>query len=164
MLVSKKRSVNHFRIRSRQLMVASLSLSKRWTTQTSQSSRRGLHPPPHAYLDHQADGLHVSLEVKVEELILKPLCKAGGHLGLQLLHVLVSRSHEVPLQDLNGLKRESCDLKTSPAHTKTPDRGTLSCFSSLILCSLAFGTRMKMGPDLSSSFRFLAAGFFPAGP
>lgn len=34
-LVSKKRSVNHFRIRSRQLMVASLSLSKRCITQTS---------------------------------------------------------------------------------------------------------------------------------
>lgn len=139
-------------------------------------SPRPSPPPPHnhesrAYLDHQADGLHVSLEVKVEELILKPLCKAGGHLGLQLLHVLVSRSHEVPLQDLR-VKRESCDLKMSPAHPKTPgkvrrpraDRGTLSCFSSLILCSLALGMRMKMGPDLSSSFRFLAAGFFPAGP
>lgn len=42
--------------------------------------------------------------------------------------------------------------------------GTFSCFSSLILCSLALGMRMKMGPDLSSSFRFLAGGFLAAVP
>lgn len=44
------------------------------------------------------------------------------------------------------------------------EEGTFSCFSSLILCSLALGMRMKMGPDLSSSFRFLAGGFLAAVP
>lgn len=42
------------------------------------------------------------------------------------------------------------------------EKPTFSCFSSLILCSLALGTRMKMGPDLSSSFWFLEAGFLAA--
>lgn len=44
------------------------------------------------------------------------------------------------------------------------EEGTFSCFSSLILCSLALGMRMKMGPDLSSSFTFLAGGFLAAVP
>lgn len=40
------------------------------------------------------------LEVKVKEFILQPLRKAGEHLSFQLLHILISRSDEVPLQNL----------------------------------------------------------------
>lgn len=46
-----------------------------------------------------------------------------------------------------------------PRDLDLAEQPTFSCFSSLTLCSLALGTRTKMGPDLSSSFRFLAAGF-----
>ena len=57
------------------------------------------------HLHHDADGLDVSLEVKVEDLVLQPLGEAGGHLGLELIQVLVARGGEVPLQDLRNRER-----------------------------------------------------------
>ena len=44
----------------------------------------------------------MALEVKVKELVLEPPGQAGGHLGLELLHVVIPRGGEVPLQDLQG--------------------------------------------------------------
>lgn len=109
-LVSKNRRVNHFRIRSRQEMVASLSLSNlcqmtskhkeyKWPTPKTWPTRKKRNKT-NSYLNHDSDGLDVSLEVKVKELVLQPLCKAGGHLSFQLLHILISRSDEVPFQNL----------------------------------------------------------------
>lgn len=53
-----------------------------------------------SYLNHGVDGLYVALEVVVKEFICYPLCQARGHLSLQLFHILVPWSDEVPLQDL----------------------------------------------------------------
>ena len=38
----------------------------------------------------------------MEDLVLQPLGEAGGHLGLELVQVLVPGGGEVPLQDLGG--------------------------------------------------------------
>lgn len=115
-LVSKKRRVNHFRIRSRQLMVASLSLSSRcWIKTHRQILILKLAPSSYSnicrnntkhYLNHDSYSLDMPLEVKVEELILQPLSKAGGHLSFQLLYVLISRCDEVPLKYLRETAEE----------------------------------------------------------
>lgn len=131
--------------------------------QTSCRRRSGPH------LHHDSDGLDLSLEVHVKQLLLQPPGKAGRHLSLQLLHVLVSGRDEVPLQDLRWDRRTSWVRTNSQRLRKvssvTEMPFTFSCFSSFTLCSLALGTRVKMGPDLSSSsFKPLAAGFLPAAP
>lgn len=62
-------------------------------------------------LNHDSYGLDVSLEVKVEELVLQPLCEARRHLSLQLLHVLVPRCDEVPLQNLQRAREQQESTK-----------------------------------------------------
>lgn len=51
-------------------------------------------------LNHGSNSFYVALKVKVEKFILEPLGQTCGHLSLQLLHVLVTRSDEVPLENL----------------------------------------------------------------
>ena len=53
-----------------------------------------------SHLRHGIDGLDVVLEVCVEELVLQPLDHAGRHLAPELLHILLPRGREVPLQHL----------------------------------------------------------------
>lgn len=62
-------------------------------------------------LNHDSYGLDMSLEVKVEELVLQPLCEARRHLSLQLLHVLVPRCDEVPLQNLQWAREQQESTK-----------------------------------------------------
>lgn len=64
------------------------------------------HTDSSSYLHHDSDSFNMSLEVKVEELVLEPLGKAGGHLSFQLLHIFVSWGGEVPLQDLRKRGKE----------------------------------------------------------
>lgn len=83
------------------------SKRKRYSTEQKEKPAWSKHSKCSHDLHHDPDGLDVSLEVKVEELVLQPLCKARRHLSLQLLHILVPRCDEVPLQYLQGATESS---------------------------------------------------------
>lgn len=80
------------------LALQSLRRSKRECYKTEQKKPASSKYSKYSYnLNHDSYGFDMPLEVKVEELVLQPLCKACQHLSLQLLHVLVPRCDEVPL-------------------------------------------------------------------
>lgn len=70
----------------------------------------------------------------MEELVLQPLCEARRHLSLQLLHVLVPRCDEVPLQNLQRARESSrCQPSSSTVTRTLPEGLTRSWYLQLLL-------------------------------
>lgn len=100
----------------------------------------------------------------MEELVQQPAGHTGGHLSLQLLHVLVPRSHEVPLQDLQE-EQGSGELETSPAPSQRPGAGGAAHLQLLLLLDpllLGVGDKDEDRPGLVLLVQVLGSGLLGA--